>query len=479
MRWCLRIGLAWIALGTAAASAQDCDLFLPAPDGAGAPQGMPFVLRARAAGIDFDRLATVRDAGAGPLTLNLFPDLTLAADVTLVESGAPGRYVLSGVISRTLGGNFTIAVVDDAVWADIQLPGRAAFRVRMLPDGTPAVEEVAHPQIDSCAGVAIPGPGTPDGDINQPYHPRTLCPEPDGRFDIAIFWTPAAEAAAGGESAIRAIIASAESRANQAYGNSSVSTRMRVVYTARTPYTEATDGSGNADMQTDLARLTDCCDGFMDEAHARRNAFAADFVHVVSATGTGLAWLYTPAEPNFSGKAFSIGKWDRVSTTWTLAHEVGHNMGCNHNEADAGNPPGGWFPYSLGWYWNGNSGTQWGSVMSYVGTRVAQFSNPDVNFDGQPTGSRVFGVLMAANAQTLNFTDQASANWRNPVYCQKGYVGPQSGCEPTPWDSLAQAVNNVNSGGAIILKPGSGLETGSFSTPCTLRAVGGNATIGR
>ncbi|MFO0856177.1 MAG: zinc-dependent metalloprotease family protein [Phycisphaerales bacterium] len=468
--------LAMVLLLPTWALAQENRIFASPPVNTPPLAAAELVLRARTATPDFKRLSLFRDARAGELAFNLFDDLSLTGEVRRVESLGSAEYTLSGVIPRTLGGNFTISVVDNSIWADIQVPGKVAARVRMLPNGACAIEQMDDPRIVSCSGGIVPGPNSPDGDAGRVggFEERSACPEPDGRFDIAVFWTPAAETAAGGESAIRSVINAAVTRANDAYANSGVSTRMRLVYAARTEYTEA------ADMTTDLNRLTNCCDGFMDEVHPRRNAFGADFVHVVTNTGSGIAWLYTPGDPAFSGKAFSVGKWDRISTTWTLAHEVGHNMGCNHNLADAGNPPVGWFPYSLGWFWTGNSGTQWGSVMSYVGTRVAQFSNPDVNFDGQPTGNRNnFGVLIAANAQTLNFTDQASANWRNPVYAQKAYSGIETGCEATPWNTLSEALNTVDSGGAVIMKAGSGMETGTFSTACTIRAEGGNATIGR
>lgn len=457
------------------AQGQENAVFLPPPVDTPVLAAPEFVLRSRVAAPHLARLRAAREAGGGALVFNVFDDLILNADIRSVSGYDDRAFTLSGIIPQVLGGNFTIAVVDSSIWADIQLPGEAAVRVRMLPGGTCAIERIDDAAMISCAGAMVPAPDSPDGDAGHArgYERRATCPEPDTRFDVAIFWTPAAQTAAGGVSEILATIYAAVTRANDAYSNSGVATRMRLVYAARTEYTESSS------MSTDLERLTDCCDGFMDEVHPRRNAFAADFVHLVTDTGSGIAWLYKPDQPLFAGRAFSVGKWDRIASTWTLAHEVGHNMGCNHELANA-DPPLGWFPFSLGWTWTGISGTRWGTVLSYAGQRVAHFSNPDISFDGQPTGARDgIGVLIAANAQTLNFTDQASANWRNPVYAEHGYSGVEAGCEYLPWNTLGEALDAVDAGGAVIVKPGSGAETGRFTKACTIRAIGGAATIGR
>ena len=68
----------------------------------------------------------------------------------------------------------------------------------------------------------------------------------------------------------------------------------------------------------------------------------------------------------------------------SFPHEIGHNMGAHHDRDNAGSAP---FPYAYGWRWDGNNGTQYRSVMAYSpGSRQPYFSNPDINFQGAPTG---------------------------------------------------------------------------------------------
>jgi len=66
-----------------------------------------------------------------------------------------------------------------------------------------------------------------------------------------------------------------------------------------------------------------------------------------------------------------------------MGHEIGHTLGCDHNLAAS---QCGIVSYAYGQWFYGDSGTLWGTMMSYTGSRVLFFSNPNVLWDGQPTG---------------------------------------------------------------------------------------------
>jgi peptidyl-Asp metalloendopeptidase len=62
---------------------------------------------------------------------------------------------------------------------------------------------------------------------------------------------------------------------NTAYSRSAVIPRLRLVHQEEVSYTES------GDFSTDLNRLTNPSDGFMDNVHALRNAHGADLVSLI------------------------------------------------------------------------------------------------------------------------------------------------------------------------------------------------------
>lgn len=228
--------------------------------------------------------------------------------------------------------------------------------------------------------------------------------------DVLMLYTPAAKAAAGGQGSIEAQIAAAIGAANQAYGNSQIAPRIRAVAVAEVTYSEAAFG-------TDLQRLATPGDGFLDSAHPLRDIAGADLVALVRTSGEycGIAYLLPGNDPSSAGIGFSVTAWSCLASQ-TLAHELGHNMGCCHALNDGGGcTTGGLYPYSLGWRFFGQSGTQFRTVMAYQpGARIDNFSNPAINFDGAPTGVPVpqDGGSGVNNALTINETAFAVANFR-------------------------------------------------------------------
>ena len=70
-------------------------------------------------------------------------------------------------------------------------------------------------------------------------------------------------------------------------------------------------------------------------------------------------------------------------------------------------------------------------------------------------------------------------SFSGPVWVDFNYTGFQNGSYQNPYNTLAQGVSAVPSGGRIIIKTaGSSSETMTISTPMTITAVGGAATIG-
>jgi len=105
---------------------------------------------------------------------------------------------------------------------------------------------------------------------------------------------------------------------NEAYVNSGIQTKLRLVYAYRHPtYTLDENSCGNA-----LDHLTKKNDGQLEDVHSFRSQYRADMVQLITAPCNycGVAWL--GADINY---AFSVITSDCFDV-YTSAHELGHNM---------------------------------------------------------------------------------------------------------------------------------------------------------
>jgi hypothetical protein len=85
----------------------------------------------------------------------------------------------------------------------------------------------------------------------------------------------------------------------------------------------------------------------MDEVHGLRDQYGADLVQLVVEGGCGVAYLMSGNNPNFAPYALSVVSRLCISPNYSLGHELGHNMGCNHAPED---PVGtGAYDYSFGY----------------------------------------------------------------------------------------------------------------------------------
>ena len=227
-------------------------------------------------------------------------------------------------------------------------------------------------------------------------------------FDVLVLYTNGfAEEYPGDE--LIAQISYLAGVANTSYTNSEVNLTARVVGHREVDYKDG------GELNDALNDLTLGKSAFSDVA-SLRNKLGADLVALLRVFSSdndtcGRAWQMTSLNSVFEGYAFSVVQVGRISygsgymycTDQTLAHEMGHNMGCDHEEANA---TAGVFKYSYG-----HCFYPYKSVMAYCTdseTRISYFSNPNVFYGGIATGAED-----ADNARSINKVKQTISQFRD------------------------------------------------------------------
>lgn len=245
-------------------------------------------------------------------------------------------------------------------------------------------------------------------------------------IDLLIVYTQAAEdwAATTGFGDIAGVIAQSVNLSQTALNNSGIGLDLRLVATLKTSYDEENDGLDDSDAR--LSRFTqndndpvfdteDGHNGFMQEVHGVRDTFGADIVSLfvkIEDTG-GLGWRLSSSGGN-PGFGFNLNRVQQVADTFTLIHEIGHNMGNAHSrtqQSSAASDGGGLFHYSAGFQ---NTGSNYHTVMAYAdGLQEAPyFSSPGLSFLGTPTGQNS-STVPTDNARSMREIKRTISNYRD------------------------------------------------------------------
>ena len=376
----------------------------PAPDGHD-PSDDPSVARTKYVLVNFGLLS--QDT-ADLILLNLFDDTSYLAQRHHVAGRKAGNFIWQGSIQDVENSRVTLVIRNDQVMVgNIVLPN-GIYQVRYIGDEVHAIY-----QIDERALPPHRDPipvGSPNEEEANSTSFTTAETYDDGSIiDVMVVYTPAARVAEGGTVAMEAMIDLAVEETNTAFANSLIYPRLRLVHAAEVNYVEF------GAMGTDLSRLRSTTDGFMDEVHSLRNTYAADQVTLieVSPDYCGYAYVMTNVSSGFESAAFAVVHRTCVTGNFTFGHELGHNVGSHHDRDNASYSAA--YPYSFGYQAVGSFRT----IMAYSNgcgycPKFQGFSNPDVMFNGQPTGidHDTDPANSADNARSINNTAYTVANFR-------------------------------------------------------------------
>jgi hypothetical protein len=381
----------------------------------------PAVLRA---GVKRERSVTLPQqvgvAGAivvgDTLAVSLFDGVAYTAIVDRVDINQQGTVSIRGRFPEFPMGSLLLASREGRSLISLEIPERAQLFSVVCDPAT-----LDHQLLDldsSRMDVLKPGPAViPPRRVANPAAsartvstalPPVLGHPGDTYIDLMIVYTPAARTAAIFNGGIDLVISMAMAKAQLALDNSLVGVTMQLVHNAQINYAES------GDTGTDLDLLQGDGDGVMDEVHTWRDDYGADIVTMLADVEDvgGVGYLLDIRSGN-RDYAFNVCRVQQSAGTYTVIHEIGHNMGCSHHKQQLTQPgPTEWedWPentWSAGWRWIGTNIFQYCSIMTYDsedafpdGTpsiQVPYFSNPTIIYEGQPTGHPADGD----NARTI------------------------------------------------------------------------------
>lgn len=191
---------------------------------------------------------------------------------------------------------------------------------------------------------------------------------------------------------------------NQHFKDSEIPVKLNLVYTYQTDYNMDENSS------TDLVNWRRKNDGKADEVHELRDISGADLCILIIERRDlcGAAYINGPMN-----EAFAFG----MVTPWclfhSLRHEIGHMFGADHDKDNARTQT----DFGYGWHFHDSDGNWHGTIMSYQGRRIGHFSNPDVLYAGQPTGTD-----KANNAKWITSRAPSIAQFRSPPESDNPHV---------------------------------------------------------
>ena len=352
------------------------------------------VTRQRPVTVDLGFLDPRSNKAAKQVAVELFDGQVLTLVLDRVEQRAPGNFTWHGHVLGQSGGQAVLTVVAGkiagsvalfdsgtrtGVTYQIQSDANGGTSLRQVnpngfpPDHPPGAEKLLAPPSTSAVSSTAADVVTTTSTTST----TTAAADSVTIVDVMVVYSDQTAKAAG--TAIGTQIQQAVDTANTAYANSGIATRLRLVHYEQVSYNDS------GDFYTDLDRLQNGTDGYMDNVQTLRNTYGADLVSlfVESTQYCGYAWIGPSA--NYG---FSVVNRGCASGNLSFAHELGHNFGARHDPYVDGSTS----PYAYG-HGLVDPGQGWRTVMAYNDacsaagtscTRIPYFSNPNLTYGNPP-----------------------------------------------------------------------------------------------
>lgn len=425
-----------------------------------------FDVRGRVSHLSVEFLSAVSGAQELPArgdrwTFHPFDDVALELVIDEVSRGSRGGVVAYGTLAGEVGGSFALARTDDAVHLNVYDGRGRAFGLRHLEGTLHSVVESVLSEQQGCPqdGAAAKLP--------EDAEPQALGLDTNHDIDVLVVYSPAAlDLAGGSHAAMVSSIEAALAQGNQALANSLADGAYDAHYDlVGTVYADWQHDAKSFSHQLGFFKAGGT--GYLDDDVVRwRLLSGADLVALIigdeNDSQCGIAYIMDLDEGH---GIYSVTRWDCMSTGFTLAHELGHNLGCAHNPEDVDS--NGTHSFSFGHRWTGTDLQLYRSVMSYdyssapFAAQVPYYSNPGIDFAGVPTGltsrdnARTIELNGGYAESYLSVSSKLSNLW---VDLDKSpFAADGTGSVNFPYGTMQEALLKVANGGTIHVKgPGQG-----------------------
>lgn len=459
--WRLSLLLSLFFLIAQSAIAQPSALFDSGPGlqveraGTAAPEDVPLqILRSRGISLNSQAISSLRklpqgdtlrqSAAPAEVLLNLFPDTAFELQVLRTQPTHDGLGTLwMGSVRAAgradAGGECILTFYQGALAGFVRLDSGEYYRIMAEPFAGGEVRQVRFRGYPAGAiDYVIPGTADENGVVRDPLQAQTVASEAAAKR--APSWAPDMVRTSGGGSELGVLVAFSQragnmsellmqafasnmiAEANANFQRSQVQITLLLKMVTKVELATSDYGAwGIGAWSGALNALTSTSDGHLDEIHTLRDTYGADLVTLlIKPTLTsgfnvvGIANLLNSNPASFASNAFSLVHADFANgPSYTFSHEVGHNLGLVHDDANSGGAQG-LHPYSKG-YQQKDLAPNFFTIMAYSNgcdgcQGLPNYSNPNVSHSGIPTGI----PDQVDAARTLNFVRTFAAEWRGP-----------------------------------------------------------------
>jgi hypothetical protein len=264
----------------------------------------------------------------------------------------------------------------------------------------------------------------------QALERRTLFAAAPAIIDLMVVYTPQALSEAGSLDQLNYRVDRSIAETNMAFANSQVNASIRLVHEAQVNYSES------GVILTDLNNIQSGAGPFSG-VQAMRDQYGADLVSLWVGSGSGdeAGRAYQPDDPNHpqASYGYNIVQYQYADNNYVFAHETGHNLGAGHDRSDSTPRV---IPIAYGKTFTLGNYTV-GDIMSDT-DRIPYYSNPNVAYQGTPTGNPDNSAQPADNAAVMNQFAPTVANYE-PTQVPDA-TAPSAAVESVVIDPVAQTL---------------------------------------